>query len=107
MFNKLFAASSKHCYLDVLLAGVLLSTGLVREAASLEIPKDSLSKQKNSSGLTLVKQTKKSASVLPEGVYLYGESPRGEQIGKEYLVFEVRQGKVRGAFYMPASEYSC
>ena len=46
---------------------------------------------------------------LPEvdGVYLYGQSPEPEQIGQEYMVFEVRQGKVIGALYQPYSEFSC
>lgn len=46
---------------------------------------------------------------LPEvdGVYLYGQSPEPQQLGQEYMVFEVRQGKVRGAFYLPSSEFSC
>ncbi len=46
---------------------------------------------------------------LPEvdGVYLYSQSPEPEQIGQEYMVFEVRQGKVIGALYQPYSEFSC
>lgn len=46
---------------------------------------------------------------LPEGdgIYLYGQSPKPQQLGQEYMVFEVRQGKVRGAFYLPSSEFSC
>ena len=46
---------------------------------------------------------------LPEkdGIYLYSQSPAPEQIGQEYMVFEVRQRKVIGAIYMPHSEFSC
>lgn len=44
---------------------------------------------------------------IPDGTYLYGQSPQPEQIGQEYLVFEAHQGKVIGAVYMPSSEYSC
>ncbi len=43
----------------------------------------------------------------PDGVYLYGESSQPDQIGKEYMVFEVRQGRVIGAVYMPHSEFNC
>ncbi|MEB3308774.1 MAG: hypothetical protein VKJ02_00915 [Snowella sp.] len=42
-----------------------------------------------------------------DGTYLYGQSPQAEQIGQEYLVFKVESGNVRGAFYLPRSEYSC
>lgn len=47
------------------------------------------------------------APKLADGVYLYGESPEPEQLGRSYLVFEVTQGAVIGAFYMPASEFDC
>ncbi len=46
-------------------------------------------------------------SPLSDGIYLYGQSPKTEQIGQEYLVFKVQQGKITGAFYMPRSEFSC
>lgn len=42
-----------------------------------------------------------------DGIYLYGQSPKPEQIGKEYMVMELRQNKVTGAFYLPHSEFSC
>lgn len=44
---------------------------------------------------------------LAEGVYLYGQSSKPEEIGQEYMVFEVRDGRVIGAFYMPHSEFNC
>ncbi len=46
-------------------------------------------------------------SSIPDGTYLYGQASEPQQVGKEYLVFEARQGKVIGAMYMPGSEYSC
>lgn len=51
-----------------------------------------------------------SASVpatLPNGVYLYGQSPEPEQVGQGYFVFEVNQGSVVGALYMPRSSFDC
>lgn len=42
-----------------------------------------------------------------DGVYLYGQSPQPNQIGQGYIVFEKRQGNVKGAMYMPRSEFSC
>ncbi|WP_104548406.1 hypothetical protein [Chroococcidiopsis sp. TS-821] len=46
---------------------------------------------------------------LPEkdGIYLYSSAPAPQQIGQEYLVFELHQGQVIGAFYLPYSEFSC
>jgi len=53
----------------------------------------------------------KTATVQPnfleEGVYLYGQSPQPEQIGQAYMVFEVKQGQITGAFYMPHSSFDC
>lgn len=44
---------------------------------------------------------------LANGVHLYGQSSVPEQLGQEYAIFEARQGKVVGAFFMPQSEFSC
>ncbi|PSB43101.1 hypothetical protein [Chamaesiphon polymorphus] len=41
------------------------------------------------------------------GVYLYGESPYPNVVGKEYIIFETRNKKTIGAFYLPRSEFSC
>ena len=42
-----------------------------------------------------------------DGVYLYGQSPQTQQLGREYLVFQLTQSQVEGAFYLPGSEFSC
>lgn len=48
------------------------------------------------------------ASMGPaDGIYLYGQSPKPDEIKKEYFVFEVRRGKVIGAFYLPRSAFYC
>lgn len=48
------------------------------------------------------------SQTLPgDGIYLYGQSAEPEQIGQAYMVFEARQGKVVGAFYMPRSSFDC
>lgn len=44
---------------------------------------------------------------LAEGVYLYGQSQKPDEIKKEYFVFEVRRGQVIGAFYLPRSAFYC
>lgn len=42
-----------------------------------------------------------------DGLYLFGQSPQPNQLGQGYIVFEKRQGRVKGALYMPSSEFSC
>jgi hypothetical protein len=42
-----------------------------------------------------------------DGIYLYGQSPEAEQIGQAYMVFEVQDQQVMGAFYMPFSSFDC
>jgi hypothetical protein len=54
-----------------------------------------------------IAQVPTSDASIPDGTYLYGQSSEPEQFGKEYMVFEARQGKVIGAMYLPGSEYSC
>ena len=44
---------------------------------------------------------------LPDGVYLYGQSPDPDKIGEAYMVFEMRRGQTIGAFYMPQSSFDC
>ncbi|WP_152983549.1 hypothetical protein [Lyngbya aestuarii] len=44
---------------------------------------------------------------LDNGVYLYGQSPQRDQIGLAYMVFEINQGQMVGAFYMPHSTFDC
>jgi hypothetical protein len=42
-----------------------------------------------------------------DGIYLYGQSAKPGEIGKGYIVFEQRQGRIKGVLYMPHSEFSC
>jgi len=44
---------------------------------------------------------------LPNGIYLYGQSRQPDQIGHQYIVFEVSGSSLVGALYMPHSEFSC
>ncbi|NJK99945.1 MAG: hypothetical protein HC910_05010 [Spirulinaceae cyanobacterium SM2_1_0] len=44
---------------------------------------------------------------LTDGTYFFGQVPEAGVIGYEYLVFEIRNGRVMGAIYAPRSEYSC
>ena len=48
-------------------------------------------------------------TILPQedGVYLYGQSSQPGQLGKGYIIFERKRGRVTGALYMPRSEFSC
>jgi hypothetical protein len=46
-------------------------------------------------------------SPLADGIYLYGQSQKAEEIGKEYLVFKVQKGQTIGAIYFPDSEFNC
>ena len=44
---------------------------------------------------------------LRDGIYLYGQAAKAEQIGKTYLVLQVRDRAVTGAIYEPASSFDC
>lgn len=47
------------------------------------------------------------SEVLPNGVYLYGNSPQPNQLLRNYVVFEQQNGQVVGAFYSPQSDFTC
>lgn len=107
---KLF--SPWHRQLEISLAGLLVTTGLLTFVDKPVLSKES--QVSSSSAVVLFvgafgKETTTFPKGIPEvdGVYLYGQSPEPEQIGQEYMVFEVHQGKVIGAFYLPQSEFSC
>jgi len=44
---------------------------------------------------------------FPNGTYLYGQSQQPDQLGSAYMVFEVTENRVLGAFYMPHSSFDC
>lgn len=44
---------------------------------------------------------------LPDGVYLYGQSATADRLGSAYMIFEVRDRQLVGAFYMPQSSFDC
>lgn len=48
-----------------------------------------------------------SSDSLPDGIYLYGNSPQPNRVASHYVVFERRKGEVVGAFYSPQSEFNC
>ena len=92
MFSKFFKVISNFCQVQIpnpslkIVLGMLTLTGVAV------------------ANTTPVRATEPS---LKNGVYLYGQSPVAESLGSEYLVFEVKDGSVKGAFYMPSSEFAC
>ena len=132
MFNSLFgaslfgASSSLHFAsivkrLVVPVVGVTLTTGFAiitnadLAAYSSEVLGNSpvqsapnLAKQDSAEGDSIATDTNRLASEpIEDGVYLYGQSAERDQIGSAYMVFEVEQGQVIGAFYMPRSSFDC
>jgi hypothetical protein len=59
--------------------------------------------------LVIPPQAERTQQGIPtkDGVYLYGQAKQANQIGKGYVVVEVKEGQANGALYMPSSEYSC
>lgn len=107
--TKLFAPS--RCCLEVPLAGLLLTVGILTSEAKPVLTNEFHTPVTPQVRAKVIGKEAISAprGKLPEndGIYLYGQSPKPEQVGQEYMVFEVRGGKVVGAFYLPHSEFSC
>ncbi len=55
----------------------------------------------------MIKNQRVKSNFIADGVYLYGQSSQRDQIGKEYLVFQVDEGNIVGAIYYPQSEFNC
>jgi len=106
--NKLY--SPIHTSFKLTLASLLLLTGINGIEATQSIAKE----LKSSTNAAFAVATSAAENNIfkgkmpkKDGIYLYGQSQQPNQIGQEYMVFEVRQGKVTGAFYLPQSEFNC
>lgn len=100
-------------YLEVPVAGLLLAIG-IQVSEAKPVLTNELNKPATPQLAARIKAFSKDSANTPkgrlpekDGIYLYGQSPKPEQIGQEYMVFEMNRGKVVGAFYLPQSEFSC
>lgn len=101
--NRLTATSASGAIaISRLVVGLSLGLGFAI-AAHLSIPAPATASSLDSANLN----ASSDQSGLSDGVYLYGESNQPNQIGKAYFVFEVKQHRVAGAFYMPSSSFDC
>ncbi len=94
---------------------VLTQQPLVAKAALLlavsltlgSLPQTSAQAQ-DTTGLKVATRPIEAATTFPtNGVYLYGETAQPNQLGRSYMVSEIRDGKIIGAFYMPNSSFDC
>lgn len=90
-------------YFKLPLAGLMLMVGMGTGNATPGLTDNSASLKPHTAQVAQATP----ANQTPDGVYLYGQSSKPEEIGKEYMVFEVRRGRVIGAAYMPNSEFNC
>lgn len=44
---------------------------------------------------------------LAEGQYLYGQTAEANVPGSTYMLFQIRQNRIVGAFYQPSSSFDC
>lgn len=114
MFNSIINfLSMGHNYLEVPLASLLLAINIgATEAKPLlsqtfQAPATSQVAIRTAGFGTNKANTPKGKLPEVDGTYVYGQSPQPQQIGQEYMVFEMHQGQVIGAFYLPQSEFNC
>lgn len=94
--------------LEKSITALCLTIGLVAAGQSNLPAYSSESTQSNPQNISDDSSIEPSNSpALADGTYLYGQSPERDQIGSAYMVFEVEQGEVVGAFYMPHSSFDC
>lgn len=91
---------------QVPLSGLLLTVGCATQASTWAVAPNQPVKTLGANEIAIA-QVPASNNSIADGTYLYGQSSEPQQLGKEYIVFEARQGKVIGAMYLPGSEYSC
>lgn len=118
--HSFFQGCKRPNYLQIPLAGLMLMVGVSSgnaNAIQTSVSGDAATSQQNrvieakSASLSEVvssnSRTTGSVKQISDGIYLYGQSAQPEQIGQEYIVFEVRGDRAIGALYMPQSEFSC
>lgn len=90
------------------LAGLFLALGLTVSGSSLAVATEAPAVS-GEGRISVAASTADAGSLraLPDGVYLFGQSPEPEQVGAAYMVFEVNDSRVVGAFYMPYSSFDC
>jgi hypothetical protein len=108
LFTRLFCPLHTLVEYNKPLTGIALSIGMATvglpqwTARGAEAPAPNQASQV----ATLVSQSV-ADQPLPDGVYLYGQAQEPEQIGSAYMIFEVNDAEVVGAFYMPQSSFDC
>jgi hypothetical protein len=108
-FSLGFRLSLRALLLGVVFTSLAIAPSFAKQQFALKQDsgqKKEPSSRKIVSALTTEKSAPKE-SALADGVYLYGQSQQAEKIGSEYLVFQIHQGKIRGAIYYPQSEFNC
>lgn len=91
--------------LEISLAALMLMAGFSTGEVNATPKKDTPTTARTQ--VSQIRTNTAAPANLNNGVYLYGQSAKPEEIGKEYVVFEVRNGRVIGAVYMPRSEFNC
>ncbi|MEA5510398.1 hypothetical protein VB715_11540 [Crocosphaera sp. UHCC 0190] len=104
LFCKSFLPSLTH--LSFLSISFFLGLGTLNGLPAVAAQKGAPNPQNRVAQSPLLAQTS-SSHLLANGVYLYGRSPHAEEIGQEYMVFRIEKGEIKGAVYLPQSEFSC
>jgi hypothetical protein len=113
-FNKFFDQSNvQKSLIGCIFISAAIATGFVsavraEESADLKQKLQSLQPTLETTGaIAQASTTDRQSGSLEDGVYLYGQSQEPNEIGSAYLVFESRDGKIIGGFYMPHSSFDC
>lgn len=94
-------------HLEKFLTGVLLTLALGVTASHLPAAGTEIPVQLHQTTSLQSRSQSIQSQPLQEGIYLYGQSPTAGQIGSVYMVFQVSDRQVTGAFYMPSSSFDC
>ena len=84
------------------IAGVAATVAAVPSAVAFE-----MQSERSVVAAALPESPQAGAPRVASGVYVFGDTPEPNQLGHEYMVLQVDGNDVMGAFYQPASEFSC
>ncbi|WP_026100481.1 hypothetical protein [Fortiea contorta] len=108
MLNNIRQSNSLH-QLKIPVVGLLLTLGMISGSNQAVLSQEikTLPASANHKSAKETANAPKANYPRQNGVYLYGQSSQPNQIGQGYIIFEKQQGTVKGALYMPSSEFSC
>jgi hypothetical protein len=86
---------------------LLVSTSVLVGSFGLGSPRSTLAAESPAAAFLSASGELPASAELPDGTYLFGDVPTPDQMGRGYVVFTQKDGRVVGALFHPNADYNC